>query len=382
MLPSSESGAWDRRAGDLAVRDASEGVDLAGPGGLDEGEGDGEGFAACDRAGEGPGLSGWGAALQGAVGHGVVRRRSSVRRVWPEPRQAVRRVADRRRERGLPRPAGQMPCEPAPEPVAEWGGRVLTGVAAPRGGAFPTAQGWAMRAIASPAMAEPQDRGSSTSWRRTWAGHVTSRTFPPRQSSSRPVSPSACTQPSERSRRFPGRMPFRFRETRQSGPRDRGSLGPRKPAGRRRGPRPGPLVAHPGPQPRRPRSARVRRNHPYERIVGMDGMARRDVAADHPGERLGKRPGFVRPVGERRAVKVDPLASVDLGPTIQRETVGILADRNMSEQPRSRPAARDRTRWQRRLREPVATRAGEAQPGDAVHHKATVRRDNNSLAVV
>jgi hypothetical protein len=87
--------------------------------------------------------------------------------------------------------------------------------------------------------------------------------------------------------------------------------------GRRRRSRPGSLVAHVGPQPGRPRLAGAGRQHPHGRAVRMDGVAGQHVAADRLGQRLQERDGLADPVGERRAVEVDPFAGVDLGLAIQ-----------------------------------------------------------------
>ena len=73
------------------------------------------------------------------------------------------------------------------------------------------------------------------------------------------------------------------------------------------------------------------------------------------------------PVRQGGAVEVDTLAGVDRTLTIQRQAVGVFCHRDVSEQTRTRPAALDRERRQRRLHDRLAGPAAQPRPHQLDH---------------
>ena len=94
------------------------------------------------------------------------------------------------------------------------------------------------------------------------------------------------------------------------------------------------------------------------------------MPADGVGERREQRGGLADPVGEGGAVEVEPVALEDPALAIERQMVGVLADQHMGEQARTRAAALDGPRRQRRLDEPLAAGAGQPRADDPVHDEA------------
>ena len=86
----------------------------------------------------------------------------------------------------------------------------------------------------------------------------------------------------------------------------------------RRAPVPWALVAGIGPEPGGLRPARAGGQHADRRIVGEDRLGREHVPPDGVGQRREQRGGLADPVGERGAVKVEPVAFEDLGLAIER----------------------------------------------------------------
>ena len=91
------------------------------------------------------------------------------------------------------------------------------------------------------------------------------------------------------------------------------------------------------------------------------------MPADRVGQGLEHRRRLADPVGESRSAEIDAVAVVDLALPIERKMVGELADEDMRQQARARPAALDRARREWRLDEPLVPRARQARPHDAVH---------------
>lgn len=65
------------------------------------------------------------------------------------------------------------------------------------------------------------------------------------------------------------------------------------------------------------------------------------MAADGICEGFQQGGGFADPVGQRRAVEVQPFAVEDLALPVKRQMVGILADQHMGQQARTGAATFD-----------------------------------------
>ena len=139
--------------------------------------------------------------------------------------------------------------------------------------------------------------------------------------------------------------------------------------GRRR-PAPGPLVADVDPHPCGGGPAAAGGEHGDGGVVREERPAAERVPPDGGGERLQERRRAPDPVRQRRAVEIEPVASVDLALTIQGQVVAVLGHQDVGQKPWPGPAALDRARGQGRLHEALASPAGEARPRDAVHHEA------------
>ena len=70
------------------------------------------------------------------------------------------------------------------------------------------------------------------------------------------------------------------------------------------------------------------------------------------------------PIGHRRKMKIDVLARVDPGLSVQWKMIAIFADQHMRQQARAGAPAFDRSTWQRHLREGLAAVAGHARAND------------------
>ena len=95
------------------------------------------------------------------------------------------------------------------------------------------------------------------------------------------------------------------------------------------------------------------------------------MAADGIGKGLKQGGGLADPVGQCRAVKVEPFAAEDLALAIKRQVICVFVDQNMGQKARPRAAPLDGARRQRRLDEAFAARTGEPGTNDAVHDEAS-----------
>jgi len=96
-----------------------------------------------------------------------------------------------------------------------------------------------------------------------------------------------------------------------------------------------------------------------------------DVAGDRRGQRLEQERRLADPVGERGTFELDAGPAVDHALPVQGQVIGILRHQDMGEQARPRPAARDRQRRRRHLRDRLARPAAHPRPD--VHHHLEVR---------
>ena len=118
--------------------------------------------------------------------------------------------------------------------------------------------------------------------------------------------------------------------------------------GRRR-PAPGPLVADVDPHPCGGGSSLAGREHRDGGVVGEQRLAAEGVPPDRGGERLQQRRRSPDPVGQRRAVEVEPVTGVDRALAIERKVVAELRDQDVGQEPGPRPTPLDGPRGQRRL---------------------------------
>ena len=82
-----------------------------------------------------------------------------------------------------------------------------------------------------------------------------------------------------------------------------------------------------------------------------------------------QRGGFANPIGQCGTIEVNAFASKNLALPVERQMIRILRDQHMSEQVRSRPAAFNGTRGQRRLMDRLAAGTGQLEPHNTVHPK-------------
>jgi hypothetical protein len=94
------------------------------------------------------------------------------------------------------------------------------------------------------------------------------------------------------------------------------------------------------------------------------------MAADGIGQRFEQRRRLAHPIGQRRAVEIDPVPLENLRLAIERQVVPVLADQHVRQKAGARPAALDRPGRQRGLADRLAARAGEPRPDEAVHDEA------------
>ena len=116
------------------------------------------------------------------------------------------------------------------------------------------------------------------------------------------------------------------------------------PGCRWRGAAPGAFVAGIGPEPCRLGLAGAGRQHADRRVVGEDRLGRQDMAPDGICEGFQQGGGFADPVGQRRAVQVEPFAVEDLALPVKWKMIGILADQHMGQETWPRAAALDGAR--------------------------------------
>ncbi len=148
------------------------------------------------------------------------------------------------------------------------------------------------------------------------------------------------------------------------------------------------VVAGVGPEPGGLGPARPRRERRQRRLIRKHALAGPDEVEDALGERLQVEADLAHPARHHRAADVDAVAGVDALLAVERQTVGILGDRDMSEQPLGGKSALDQPR--RRFGLDDALAAGGAGIARAVgdddaeaggHHVEPfrVRRANDSL---
>lgn len=121
------------------------------------------------------------------------------------------------------------------------------------------------------------------------------------------------------------------------------------------------LIAGVGPEPCGLRLAGAGGQHADGRVIGEDHFGRQHMTPDGIGEGFQQGGALADPVGQGRAIEVEPLAREDLALAIQGKMAGVFAHQHMSQQARPGTAAFDRARGQRGLDEAFA--AGTGQPG-------------------
>ena len=126
------------------------------------------------------------------------------------------------------------------------------------------------------------------------------------------------------------------------------------PGGGRGQPAPGAFIAGIGPEPCGLGLAGARRQHANWRVIGKDRFAGQDVPPDGIGQGLQQGGGFANPVGQCRAVDVEPVAVKDLALAVKRKVIGVFVDQHMGKKAWTRTPALDGARWQRSLREAIA----------------------------
>ena len=101
--------------------------------------------------------------------------------------------------------------------------------------------------------------------------------------------------------------------------------------------------------------------------IREDRLSGQHMPPDGLCQRLQQRRGLADPVGQRRAVEVEPLALEDLALAIERQMVGVFGDQHMRQQAGAGTAALDRAGWQGGLCEGFAAGTGHARADDPVH---------------
>ena len=91
------------------------------------------------------------------------------------------------------------------------------------------------------------------------------------------------------------------------------------------------------------------------------------VALEHmPAQGIDQRPQqgarLSDPVGERRAVEIDPVACVDLALAVQRQVIDVFRDQHMRQEAGTRQSSGDRSARRRRLHDLLAGGATELRP--------------------
>jgi len=128
---------------------------------------------------------------------------------------------------------------------------------------------------------------------------------------------------------------------------------------------PRPFIADIAPHPRGLGSAGLASDLHLDRgVVGEERGAGAGQLAEMVGQRLQERRRSPHPIGQRRTVKIDLLARVDLGLAIQGKVIAIFSDQHMGQQAGAGAPAGDGATGQRGLRKDLATRAGHARADD------------------
>ena len=104
---------------------------------------------------------------------------------------------------------------------------------------------------------------------------------------------------------------------------------------------PRPLIDDIGPQPPGSGLAIARRQHRYGRVVGVDDWRRQDMDANQLGQRRRPPGGMPDPVGQGGTLDLDALARQDRRLAVERQPIEVLADHDIGDQTRPRPALRD-----------------------------------------
>ena len=104
-----------------------------------------------------------------------------------------------------------------------------------------------------------------------------------------------------------------------------------------------PIIAHVRPQAPLLGGAAAGEKYRHRGVIAVDLVSAECVAADRLHQRLEQCTRPADPVGEGRAIKIDPLAGIDLALTIQGKVIAVLGDQDMCEQPWACEAALNRT---------------------------------------
>ncbi len=128
---------------------------------------------------------------------------------------------------------------------------------------------------------------------------------------------------------------------------------------------PRPFIADIAPHPRRLGFAGLDPGLHLDRsIIGEERGTRPHLLANVIGQRFKEGCRSPDPIGQRRPVQIDFLTGVNLGLTVKRQMIAILADQHMRQQPRTGAPALDRAARQRRLCKSLAAVAGHARAND------------------
>ena len=117
------------------------------------------------------------------------------------------------------------------------------------------------------------------------------------------------------------------------------------PAGRWDIAAPRPLVPAIGPQSRRRGFASAGGEHLDWRVVCKDRLPTQNMATNGICQRFQKRGGLADPVGQCRAINVDPVTFEDAALAIEWKMVCVFIDQDMSQQARTGTTTFNWARW-------------------------------------
>jgi hypothetical protein len=123
-----------------------------------------------------------------------------------------------------------------------------------------------------------------------------------------------------------------------------------------------PVVAHIDPEPPGLGPAEARCQHRNRRVVAVDLLGREHVGADGRHDRIEQPGRLSHPIAQRRAVKLQTFAGIDLALAIQRQVVGVFRHQQVRQHGRCSAAARRRHRRGGRLGNGIARPAGKFRP--------------------
>ena len=103
-----------------------------------------------------------------------------------------------------------------------------------------------------------------------------------------------------------------------------------------------PLVAHIGPDPAHPGARSASVQHVDRRVVGPDHLRVQDLVAHPCIQRMDELGTLAHPAAQSLARQLHALTPVDAFLPVQRQMVGVLRDRHLSQQARPRPSLVDR----------------------------------------